>query len=419
MAHLEKPQKISLEISRSSRSAPHPKRKARIRTKSAGNCKAPRKRPKKIRSATPTSSARSSLMVPFKHSALPRKLGPRDVGRNKYPEGTKRYDNDNTDFLKEKIHRRARSSNFRERKRLHPVEKRQTVQETGTPNDWKKPGYYKDEVQKMYSYHNAKRKGWGDSCDFLDWKPSKPRDSRLDALRNNKVERGKSVREYGSPHSWKPIKFKYENKGGGFLDEKFWFESSHVNVDGGLSKLIEALPPQQKLALSKLPTPTGYQSKINFLKKLRDLVMREVKRIHREDTMLKEMGDAAFLDGISKEIEAAYEKELDDALAEVLEDEEELEMPEITVQPKDIALEQPKDIALDLDIIYDGAEAKYEFDDLDVSDVDDNDDDESLANKYTKLMQRSSSEMRNYQRKVLTMHSVNKLTNLIDGMENK
>eukprot|EP01083_Nonionella_stella_P194443 717229_1 len=263
------------------------------------------KKRKKTKSSTPKQS-KSSHKHKFKQFDVPRKLGPRDMGRIKYKQGTK-YEETQTygtsGFLDEKIDRHARASSFLTRKTKNPVQKKETVEETGTPNDWRKPEYYKSEVQKMYTYHNAKRQGWGGSMQFFTEKPSKPKDARLEALKDMKIPKGKAVKEYGSPHSWKPIEFKYENNGGTFLDEKFWFEASHVQIDGGLSRLIEALPPQQKLHLNKLPAPTGYQSKINFLKHLRDLVVFEVNRINKEDKVLKKMENKAFINEISEEIE--------------------------------------------------------------------------------------------------------------------
>ena len=155
----------------------------------------------------------------------PRKLGPREIGRIKYKQGTKYKDRSDPNFLREKINFHSRSSSFQLRKMKNPVEKKATVQDIGTPNDWKKPKYYKSEVQKMYSYHNAKRRGWGgsDALDFLKDKPSKPKDPKLEALKDVHLPKGQSVRAYGSPNSWKPIAFKFKHQGGSFLDEKFWF----------------------------------------------------------------------------------------------------------------------------------------------------------------------------------------------------
>ena len=87
-----------------------------------------------------------------------------------------------------------------------------------------------------------------------------------------------------------------------------------MQIEGGLSKLIEALPAKQKLKLKKMAAPTGYQTKINYLKHLRDLVMTEVKRLHKEDEVIKKMEESVFIDGLSKDIQKEYEKELDEAM---------------------------------------------------------------------------------------------------------
>ena len=72
----------------------------------------------------------------------------------------------------------------------------------------------------MYSYHNQKR-GFSDEG-FLEDKPLMPRDTRLEALKDVKVQKSAHVSDMStSPTGWKAIDYEYENKGGGFLDEKY------------------------------------------------------------------------------------------------------------------------------------------------------------------------------------------------------
>lgn len=196
-----------------------PRSRQRSRSNVLDGVRSKSQRNGKYKSKTP----KGTSLHKFKERA-PKKLGPRDIGRIKY-KGTKYKDRSDPNFLSEKINFHARSSSFQLRKMKNPVQKKATVKETGTPNDWKKPKYYKSEVQKMYSYHNAKRQGWGgdDALAFLQEKPSKPKDAKLEALKDVHLPKGQSVRAYGSPHQWKPIAFKYEKQNGGFLDEKMWF----------------------------------------------------------------------------------------------------------------------------------------------------------------------------------------------------
>merc|ERR1712130_440924 len=103
---------------------------------------------------------------------------------------------------------------------------------------------------------------WGD-------KPLSVHNSRLDKLKGTHIPHGQTVAEYGKPHNWSAPEFELQVSSGDFLEEKLWFEASRVPHEHGLSKMINALPPKLQLDLAKLPAPTGWQSKINFLKQLR------------------------------------------------------------------------------------------------------------------------------------------------------
>mmetsp|Transcript_28651 Transcript_28651/g.45317 ORF Transcript_28651/g.45317 Transcript_28651/m.45317 type:complete len:440 (-) Transcript_28651:207-1526(-) len=379
--------------------------------------------------------ANSTESEKSRRQRAPRKLGPRDIGRAKY-KGTKYQDPETGHWLDEKIHRHARASSFLSRKAANPVEKSPTVQEVGTPKNWKKPSYYQEEVQKMYAHHNAKRAGWGgiETAAFLEEKPLKPRDNQLDALKDAHVPKGQSVNSHSSPYGWKPIAYQYENTGGGFLDEKFWFEASHVQVDGNLSRMIEALPPEKKRLLDRMPAPTGYQSKINYLKKLRDLVMQEVKRLHKEDKLLQRIQTKRKLtfgqqemEQLAAQIEQEFDQQIDDALHEVFSSDDEEQKASMkqngdadadkqTKKKKvGFALPEPE---TKVDGNRNGDEEDEEDDfEIDVDDDLEDDDASALDKKYKKMVQRKQSSMAVFQRKLLTMQSVNKLTNLIDDME--
>lgn len=78
---------------------------------------------------------------------VPRKLGPRDVGKIKY-KGTK-YEESDYDFLQEKIHKHARTSSFNLRKARNPLPKKPSVAEAGTPASWRRPSFFDEEVKRM------------------------------------------------------------------------------------------------------------------------------------------------------------------------------------------------------------------------------------------------------------------------------
>lgn len=190
-------------------------------------------------------------------------------------------------------------------------------------------------------------------------------------------------------------------------------ESSHVQIDGGLSKLIEALPAKQQLALKRMAAPTGYQSKINYLKHLRDLVMTEVKRLHKEDAIIKKMEDNDFINGVAADIEKDFDKEIQDAMDELLDgynDDGGVKTPPIQSTPK----KKKKGVRF---AIADDDTKKNESDEEELIVKTDLSEAERRKNQYKSLVRRKRSDAGMLQRKMLTMKSVNKLTNLIDDME--
>eukprot|EP01083_Nonionella_stella_P027331 75252_1 len=217
-------------------------------------------------------------LVPRAQTA-PKKLGPRDIGRIKY-QGTKYVDNDqNRSFLEEKINRHSRSSSFAERKSKNPLQKRKRIEEIGSPYGWHKPSFYNEEVEAMRRIQVDQ---------WLKERPLMPPDNALDALKSMKAPKRGTVAEVGTkPKGWESIPYKYDAECGTFLNEKLWFEGSRAPIINGLSQMIMALPPERQTELKALPSPTGIHSKINFVKKLRDIVLEQVRTIHREEKLLK------------------------------------------------------------------------------------------------------------------------------------
>eukprot|EP01083_Nonionella_stella_P195658 720576_1 len=137
------------------------------------------------------------------HSELytpPKKLGPRDIGRNKGYKGTKwerklfEYD-----FLEEKLNYQAKAQYFNKRKMKNPVQHKETVDEIGIVKDFHKPDYTNDVLR------NINRDGW------LKDKPISRRNIFLDSLKGTKAPKNSLICDINSPVGWKPIKYECVN----------------------------------------------------------------------------------------------------------------------------------------------------------------------------------------------------------------
>merc|ERR1712154_125918 len=75
--------------------------------------------------------------------------------------------------------------------------------------------------------------------------------------------------------------------GRAFLEEHFWFDGSAVQMNGNkdFSRMLNCLPPEKQMRLNKMPTPTGYESKLNWLRMLLKVVDEERKIVEHEDAM--------------------------------------------------------------------------------------------------------------------------------------
>eukprot|EP01084_Bolivina_argentea_P072641 131894_1 len=202
-----------------------------------------------------------------------RKLGPRDIGRIKY-KGTK-YEKSmfEYDFLEEKINYHSKTKQFNKRKRKNPVQHKETVNEIGISQDYHKPGYCNDVLRNM------KRGSW------LQDRPISRRNLELEKLKDTKIPKGSNVSDIHGPIGWQPIEFKYKNDGKEFLEEHFWYDGSGVQFEFGFSRLLNCLSPAKVLKLNKQPSPTGYESKLNWLKMLLKLVSEEAALLRKEDAL--------------------------------------------------------------------------------------------------------------------------------------
>jgi len=218
---------------------------------------------------------------------VPRKLGPRDIGRNSKFKGTK-WDRHlfNYEFLEEKIDHKASTKAFNQRKRKNPIKHKETVGEIGTAVDFEKPEYTDDVIEQYMK-----------SGDWLKEKPLSRRNIELEKLKDHHVTKSAMVCELSqSPNGWRPIEFEMKEDGKHFLAEHFWFDGSAVQFDFNLiSRLLKCLPPRQIQKFHKVAAPTGYESKLNWLRMLLEMVNEEKAKIEREDAIFASMD---FEDGV-------------------------------------------------------------------------------------------------------------------------
>lgn len=234
--------------------------------------------------------------------------------------------------------------------------------------------------------------------------------------------------------------------------------------------MINVLPPISQLELAKMPAPTGYQSKINFLKKLREIVAQQVRRINTEDRLFQKLShhrlrsialratsgsssssssSGSSGSNLTDLSEIASELRLDMKLDPALENAiaASLDMGHITTSDIDEkgnenydGNNQPqkhkksgsggsvKSVKFKMFEPETGNDANGlgvtvfggSIEDIVRTIPEDEDlaalDDAEVEKQYNHLLQRKKSRLGVSQRKLLTMHSVNKLSTLIDGI---
>lgn len=260
----------------------------------------------------------------------PKKLGPRDIGRVHGYKGTKwEHSMFNYDFMEEKMNYHSKSAAFNKRKRANPVKHKETVNEIGIFTDFQKPEFCNDVLQ------NIKNNG----CGWMKDKPMSRRNLYLDNLKGTKIPKSQSISEIDSPVGWTPIKYKYKNDGKDFLHEHFWFDGSGVQFEFGFSRLLSCLPPQKQLELDKQPAPTGYESKLNWLKMLLKMVTEEIQIIKREDALYESQESA-------DEKGEQYEDEI---IIKTVIEEEDKTVPILGRPPIDIIKEEKQEEITDID----------------------------------------------------------------------
>eukprot|EP01084_Bolivina_argentea_P161545 281212_1 len=259
-----------------------------------------------------------------RQQTVPRKLGPRDIGRISY-KGIKYVDKDDDHFLSEKTHRTVRG-------RSSIVSKKRA----------------------------KKNKAWQKGYVFLDETIGPSNDESFETIK------------------W-PKEFKMDHP------NEYWFDSPKVEMNTDLRKLIEVLPAKKKSKLNKMPLPKDHDTKIQFLKELRTVVMNEVKRLHIEDKELTELADEIGHDTVN---------DMDD-------------------MKEGDSLHGNKNSTMTLDVDIDQAIGGIIDQDQDIKET------ELLEHKYKKMLKRSNNKMGLFQRKLLTMATINDLTDLINNMEHR
>merc|ERR1712176_342074 len=72
----------------------------------------------------------------------------------------------------------------------------------------------------------------------------------------------------------------------------------------GFSRLLSCLPASKQLELSKMESPTGYATKLNWLKRLLVLVQEERKVIEREDALIMKESDNESKNDVDTDVSA-------------------------------------------------------------------------------------------------------------------
>ena len=232
-----------------------------------------------------------------------------------------KYDDDSNDtgFLEERIHTLSIEERFERKKALHPVDKKETVAEIGKVKNFKDPewkledvvdenaflsdnGYYQSRTAKVTNpdgrasiklgpqdigtVKGFEQPEWSDqvSAELKESEKNGLFAERVKKENKNYQELSKGIRKQGAIETGKikdfdaiDYKLTDDDLMGGFLKERNWYDSSlvHEEFDQGISHLVKTLPSYKLNNIGVLPI--GFQSKIVWLQKLRDIIEKESK----------------------------------------------------------------------------------------------------------------------------------------------
>ena len=221
-------------------------------------------------------------------------------------------DQSGTGFLEERMNPLSLDSRFQKRKALNPVDKKLTVEEMGRVHGFRQPQwdnmddsnrpFLDDSVNyRQPSSDNqgpAKKKLGPSEIGTISY--ARPKwSAEVDAERNNNAvglfeehirandtnyrqEIHKIGHKIGAQETgtikYDAIDYTEQDTTGNFLTDRPWYESTAVSheLDDGLSWLLASLPRHRLQVFDKQELPSGYHSKIEFLKKLKAVIEEDM-----------------------------------------------------------------------------------------------------------------------------------------------
>eukprot|EP00486_Rosalina_sp_Unknown_P005223 CAMPEP_0201570090 /NCGR_PEP_ID=MMETSP0190_2-20130828/12180_1 /ASSEMBLY_ACC=CAM_ASM_000263 /TAXON_ID=37353 /ORGANISM="Rosalina sp." /LENGTH=810 /DNA_ID=CAMNT_0047993245 /DNA_START=21 /DNA_END=2450 /DNA_ORIENTATION=+ len=255
---------------------------------------------------------------------LKKKETVKEIGHVSGFKGTKYDDSNDKGFLEDSVHPLSKDERFLKRKEQNPVKHKEGVLEIGKADDFKGPdwkledvvskdaflsqdGYYRQRTEMITNkdgtvqqklgpqdigrVHGYKKPEWSEqveqelqSSTFLQDKIKKE-DKDYEELA--KLGHKAGAVEVGKIKDFDAIDYELteEDLHGNFLAERSWYDSSQVTeqFDEGISHILKSIPAHKLRVMDNVPLPTGYSTKIEWLKRLRDCVETELKDAKTRD----------------------------------------------------------------------------------------------------------------------------------------
>jgi len=203
---------------------------------------------------------------------LDKKATVSEIGKVHGFSGIDYDDSKDAGFLADRIHALSKDERFQKRKEEKPADKKATVSEIGKAKDFKSPEWSLGDVVS------------GDG--FLSDNAYYRYRTALVTNADGTVQQKLGPTEIGKVKGFNAIDYELtEDDLHGFLKEKQWYDSSMVRdeFDDGISHLLKSLPAHKLRAMDNAPLPTGYATKIVWLKRLRDLIEDEMKEEQQKE----------------------------------------------------------------------------------------------------------------------------------------
>eukprot|EP00484_Ammonia_sp_Unknown_P025758 CAMPEP_0197034562 /NCGR_PEP_ID=MMETSP1384-20130603/12637_1 /TAXON_ID=29189 /ORGANISM="Ammonia sp." /LENGTH=826 /DNA_ID=CAMNT_0042464507 /DNA_START=21 /DNA_END=2501 /DNA_ORIENTATION=+ len=238
-----------------------------------------------------------------------------EIGKVQGFQGISYDDSNDAAFLDDRVHTLSKDERFQKRKEQNPLAKKKTVQEIGKVRGYdgieyddsadrdaflSDDAYYRYRSQmitdkdgkvsvKLGPTEIGKAQGfqkpeWSEQVEqeLNEHKMFEERVRKEDKDYSELAKQSRKVGavETGKIHGFDAIDYELTKDDlEGFLAERHWYESSQVSeqFDEGISGLLKSLPAYKLRIMDDVPLPTGYATKITWLKKLRDLIEDELK----------------------------------------------------------------------------------------------------------------------------------------------